>query len=279
MIKPILQGDAFLADVLQASTNPCCLHLWWLGQSGFLVVYQNTHLLIDPYLSDSLTKKYAGTDKPHERMTEIVITPDRLDFIDVVTSSHNHTDHLDHETLQPLLRANPNLKIIVSEANRQFAADRLQIPASRLTGISLEKPVVHPPYTIYGLPSAHESVEFDEHGHPKFLGLIIQAGPRTIYHGGDTVRYDGMVELLKNWQIDIALLPINGRAPERGVAGNLSGPEAARLARELGVRLAIPMHFDMFKFNTASPEAFIKEAECLGQPFRVLQCSERVSLE
>ena len=55
-----------------------------------------------PYLSDSLTAKYAGTDKPHVRMTERAIDPARLDFIDVVTSSHNHTDHLDHETLWPL---------------------------------------------------------------------------------------------------------------------------------------------------------------------------------
>jgi L-ascorbate metabolism protein UlaG (beta-lactamase superfamily) len=27
--------------------------------------------------------------------------PERLDFMDVVTSSHNHTDHLDVETLIP----------------------------------------------------------------------------------------------------------------------------------------------------------------------------------
>ena len=27
------------------------------------------HLLFDPYLSESLTKKYAQTDKPHVRMT------------------------------------------------------------------------------------------------------------------------------------------------------------------------------------------------------------------
>ena len=34
-------------------------------------------------------------------MTERVIAPERLDFIDVVTSSHNHTDHLDRDTLAP----------------------------------------------------------------------------------------------------------------------------------------------------------------------------------
>ena len=47
------------------------------------------------------------TDKPHVRMTRRVVAPERLDFVDVVTSSHNHTDHLDAETLGPLRGANP----------------------------------------------------------------------------------------------------------------------------------------------------------------------------
>jgi hypothetical protein len=80
-----------------------CLHLWWLGQSGFLLQWQCHHLLLDPYLSDSLTQNYSQTDKPHVRMTEFPIDPVRLDFIDIATSSHNHTDHLDADTLRPLL--------------------------------------------------------------------------------------------------------------------------------------------------------------------------------
>src|SRR5215213_5576390 len=127
MIRPALQDDDFLADVLAARDYPNDVHFWWLGQSGFLVQWQGHHLLLDPYLSDSLTHKYAETDKPHVRMTERVIAPERLDFIDVVTSSHNHTDHLDKNTLVPLMRVNPKLQLVLSEANRGFAADRLGI--------------------------------------------------------------------------------------------------------------------------------------------------------
>src|SRR6266545_8029748 len=104
MIKPTQQDDAFLEDVERARSEPEDLHLWWLGQSGFLVQWQGRHLLFDPYLSDSLTHKYAGTDQPHVRMTERVVAPERLNFVHVVTSSHNHSDHLDGETLVPLLR-------------------------------------------------------------------------------------------------------------------------------------------------------------------------------
>jgi L-ascorbate metabolism protein UlaG (beta-lactamase superfamily) len=113
------------------------------------------------------------------------------------------------------------------------------------------------------------------------LGYVVRCGPFALYHAGDTVRYDGMAERVRAAApggIDVALLPINGRAPERRVSGNLDGGEAARLAHELGARLAVPMHFDMFEFNTASPDAFAAECERLGQPYRVLRAGERLTL-
>jgi len=103
LIKAFRKDEDFIKDVAAAKTRPNYLHIWWLGQSGFLVLWENMYLLIDPYLSDSLTKKYASTDKPHIRMTEKVIAPDHLDFIDLVSSSHNHTDHLDRtEDIVPI---------------------------------------------------------------------------------------------------------------------------------------------------------------------------------
>src|SRR5438034_4778861 len=135
MIKPALQDDDFLEDVQRARSEPEQVHLWWLGQSGFLVQWQGHHLVFDPYLSDSLTHKYAATDKPHVRMTERVVAPERLDFIDLVTSSHNHTDHLDAETLEPLLEANPDVVLVVPEANRAFVADRLGIDPAGPVGL------------------------------------------------------------------------------------------------------------------------------------------------
>ena len=56
MIKPVWQDDDFLDDVARARMDEEQLHLWWLGQSGFLVQWRGRHLLFDPYLSDSLTR-------------------------------------------------------------------------------------------------------------------------------------------------------------------------------------------------------------------------------
>lgn len=277
MIQPVLSHDALLDDIAAAREIPDELHLWWLGQSGFLVQWQRRHLLLDPYLSNSLTKKYADTDKPHVRMTELCIEPGRLDFIDAVTSSHNHTDHLDAQTLLPLIKANPGVRLIVPEANRQFAADRLGLPIGRLIGLDDAASTEVAGFRITGVPAAHDELERDDAGHHRYLGYIVSCGPWTIYHSGDTRLYPGMDERLRPFDVDVALLPINGAAPERRVAGNLDGREAAGLAHAIGAGVAIPCHYEMFEFNTASPDAFVAEAARLGQPTAVLQCGERWS--
>jgi L-ascorbate metabolism protein UlaG (beta-lactamase superfamily) len=267
MIQPLFRDDAFLASVAEGrAAGDDALRLWWLGQSGFLVQYDGAHLLLDPYLSDSLTTKYEGTDKPHVRMTERVIAPERLDFIDVVTSSHNHTDHLDAETLRPLLHANPRARVVFPAPNRTLVTERTG--GAHLHGLRVGETRPAGVFRLTAVPAAHEELG------PEYVGFIIHAGPFVIYHSGDTVRFPRQAENLRAFGIDVALLPINGRAPERRVAGNLDGPEAAQLAHDLGARLVIPCHYEMFEFNTASPAPFAAQCERLGQPYRVLRAGE-----
>jgi L-ascorbate metabolism protein UlaG (beta-lactamase superfamily) len=278
MIRPLLKDEAFLADVAQARRQGGEVHVWWLGQSGFLIHFAGSYLLADPYLSDSLTKKYAATDKPHVRMTERVIAPEKLDFIDVVTSSHNHTDHLDAETLCPLMTANPRLRMIIPEANREFVADRLKTDAAWPEGLDDGQSAVVAGFKVTAVPAAHETIELDGAGRCKFLGYVFEVGGRRIYHSGDTLLYDGMAARLKTFDLALALLPINGAKPERRVAGNLSGVEAVGLAKQAGAGLVVPCHYEMFEFNTASPDEFSREAERIDQPYRILRAGERLNL-
>jgi L-ascorbate metabolism protein UlaG (beta-lactamase superfamily) len=275
VIRPVRSRDALLADIRASDKRDDSFRLWWLGQSGFLLQWQGVHVLFDPYLSDSLTKKYSQTDKPHVRMTELVIDPARLSFVDVVTSSHNHTDHLDAETLVPILAGNPRPKLVIAESNRAFVADRLGIDPAIPIGVDDGTTVEVSGIRFSGVASAHETVERDAQGRSRFLGYVLQFGEWALYHSGDTIRYDGMAEKLQPFGVHVALLPINGRAPERRVAGNLSGSEAAQLAKDIGAGTVIPCHFEMFEFNTAAPDEFVAECRRLGQPFRILRCGEK----
>lgn len=278
LIEPFQSGDGLLADIEQAKSQPG-LHVWWLGQSGFLVQHQGQHLLFDPYLSDSLTAKYASTSKPHIRMTRLALAPQHLAFIDVVTSSHAHTDHLDPDTLQVLAKANPKLVLVVAEANREISGERSGLPAAQIIGLNDATRAEVAGLRFTGIASAHTQLEMDARGQYKHLGFVVQMGSWRIYHSGDTLWYQGLEDKLKPYKIDLALLPINGNDPGRGVAGNLDGAQAARLAKEIGAGLVVPCHYEMFSFNTASPELFKHECERLGQPYQVLQCGERLRLK
>lgn len=290
LIQPVLRDDALLADLDQAARSaPESLHFWWLGQSGFLLQWRGHRLLLDPYLSDSLTRKYAGTDKPHVRMTERVVDPARLTGLSGVTASHAHTDHLDAETLVPLVRANPGLRLVFPEAIRPLAAARSGLPEACLLGLDASCPARPAApgvpgsaslgaFDVEAVPAAHESLERDGAGRLTCLGFLVRVGGWTVYHSGDTVWFPGMEDRLREARIDLAFLPINGRSPERRVAGNLWGHEAAELARASAIGRVVPCHYEGFGFNTAPPDAFEERCRALAQPFLRLRAGGRGSL-
>ena len=247
MIEPVLADEAFLADVAAAGDA-----LWWLGQSGFLLKRDGRFLLVDPYLSDSLTAKYEDTETPHVRMYPHVVAPEQLGFVDVVLSTHGHTDHLDGETLRAI-----GAPLVAPAGIVELARER---SGEEVAGISEGEIVEVAGFRVEAVPAAHPG----EH----CVGYVIEAGDRRLYHSGDTTWVDPGVR-----GVDVAFVPINGKL------GNLDGPEAARLARLVAAALAVPCHFDMFEFNTASPDAFAAECERLGQAYRVLRHGERLTLD
>jgi L-ascorbate metabolism protein UlaG (beta-lactamase superfamily) len=271
LLPAIKKDEALIAEMDLLMHDDNNFHLWWLGQSGFLLQWNGKKILIDPYLSDSLTKKYAATDKPHTRISELVIRPELLKNISIVTSSHNHTDHLDAETLQPVLRNNPGIKFIIPEANRDFVAERVKCEKDFPVGLNDGRSVTLDGFTFHGIPAKHNEIERDENGNCRFMGYVIEFGDYKMYHSGDTLWFTEMVSLLKPFTVDVALLPINGYDPARKVAGNLNCREAAELAKSIRAQCVIPCHYDMFTFNTADVNDFINESQKINQLYYVLK--------
>jgi L-ascorbate metabolism protein UlaG (beta-lactamase superfamily) len=133
-------------------------------------------------------------------------------------------------------------------------------------------------FTFHGVPAAHNEIERDEIGRCKFIGYVVQFGKFSVYHSGDTLWYETMVNILKPFHVDVAFLPINGNDPARGVAGNLNCQEAASLGKKIHAKLVIPHHYDLFKFNTADPKDFERETKKLNQSYKVMQLGEHVEV-
>ena len=167
-------------------------------------------------------------------------------------STHGHTDHLDGETLRAI-----GAPLVAPAGIVELARGR---SGGEVTAISEGETIEVGGFRVEAVPAVHHG------GH--CVGYVIDAGTSRLYHSGDTTWVDPGVR-----GADIAFLPINGKL------GNLDGPEAARLAHSIAAALAIPCHYDMFEFNTASPDAFGAECERLGQAYRVLQLGERFTLD
>lgn len=271
LIKAERKNEELLESIDSFRGEQEGFQLWWLGQSGYLLQWKGKRVLIDPYLSDSLTKKYLHTDKPHTRLSELVIDPGMLRDIRIVTSSHNHTDHLDAETLVPLLQNNPGIRFVIPRANRAFVAERVGCDPGFPDGLNEKESVEIDGFRITGVPAKHNEVDRDENGNCRYMGYVIGFGEYAIYHSGDTLWLEEIIQQVGPHAVDLALLPINGNKPERKVAGNLDTKEAAEFGKALGASVVIPCHYDMFSFNTADVNDFVREAEKAGQAYRVLK--------
>ncbi len=232
------------------------IRLWWLGQAGFLIRYRETLILIDPYLSDSLSEKYRGNKYPHIRMMAPPVNPEALEGIDYYLISHSHSDHMDPGLIPLIEKNNPECKYLLPRAERETGLSR-GIPENKMIlmddGNRYNSPLG---FSIYGIASAHEELEHDNDGCFRFLGWILRIGGHTLYHSGDCIPYSGLDEKLESFGIDLALLPVNGRSivlKKDGITGNFTFDEAADLLERANISFMIPHHYGMFEFNTVSP--------------------------
>lgn len=236
------------------------LHLTWLGQAGFLLEAGPTSVLVDPYLSDSLAEKYRGTTYPHVRLSPPPVDAASFTDLDVVLCTHRHTDHMDPATLRELAVAS-TCTFVVPAAWVDHVVD-LGIPRSRVTAA-----VEHVPFDlgrlhVHPVLAAHEELERDVQGRSLYLGYVLELNSLRLFHSGDCVPFEGQVEHLAPLEIDVALLPINGRSAERranGVPGNFHPLEAIDLVRAIDAPVLVAHHFGMFDFNTVD-EAALAEA-------------------
>ena len=277
MIQPVRKGRELLDEIdNEAAPAPV---LWWLGQSGFVVKYRRIVFYLDPYLSESLTKKYADTNRPHIRMTEAPFRGDEVIHADLVFSTHGHSDHLDPGTVPAILASSPEARLVLPKALVEKAR-AMGVPRERMRPTDADDTIEFRKdgavATIHPIPSAHEQLDWSpESGYPH-LGYVIRFGECTIYQPGDCVPYDGLVERLRPFGVTVALLPVNGRDPARGVAGNFNIPEAAQLVEEIGARWLVPAHYDMFTFNTVDISLFVEHMKTRPkQNFKILRCGER----
>ena len=196
----------------------------YLGHATVLLELDGVRILTDPFLAARL-----GPLRRHGPVPD----PADLGPIDVVVVSHGHPDHLDRRSIARL-EGEP---LVVVPRGLGAAVRRISARVAELAvGESMP---VGGGWTISPVPARH----WRWPGAPRAaaVGYLIEGpGRGGIYFAGDTARYPGMRAFAD--RVDIALLPVGTWGPHLG-PGHLSPRTAAEAARDLGARVAVPIHW------------------------------------
>lgn len=243
-----VNGAALINEIQNAEVAYGHCTIWWLGQQSWALKLGKTVLYLDPFLSDHPSRQIPPAFKPEEVINA-----------DVITGSHDHTDHIDRKIWPALAKASPSAFFIVPEYHLKALPDTLGIQAARFKGLNDGNSVEIGGVRITGVPAAHELLSPNEKGLHPFLSFVIEGNGCTVFQGGDMCLYEGLQTQLMKWKFDVMMLPINGRDAERlkkNVLGNMTFQEAVDLAGALEPKVVFPAHYDMFAANSADPHAF-----------------------
>ena len=245
----------------------------WFGHAAFAITTPNGKvLLIDPWLSNPANPEAKDNKDP-------LASVPRVDYILI---THGHRDHVGDaveiaKKTGAILICNPELA-----GNLVKLADfpRKQAETDAIMGIGGEIQIADGEVTVAMTPAVHSSSVFNSKagpteperaygGNPAGFVLIIKNGP-TIYHSGDTAYFKDMETIGEEYQVDLALLNIGGHF-------GMEPRMAARAAKSVRAKLAVPQHYATFPGIATNSDVFAAELKKLGIPFYKMKPGESVS--
>jgi L-ascorbate metabolism protein UlaG (beta-lactamase superfamily) len=163
-----------------------------------------------------------------------------IDELSAVMLSHLHLDHTDMSSLRLIPSDVP---VITPKGTGGYLRARLPHVIH-----SVERWESHRvgQVEVIAVPAAHTGPGSSLAPMSASVGYMIRGNSSTIYFAGDTALFDEMEELGKNFQIDLALLPVWGYGPNlRG--DHMTPHDAADALTLLRPRMAVPIHWGTFR--------------------------------
>lgn len=235
-----------------------------IGTATAIIEIDGVNLLTDPVFSDAGTEYDMGivvlksADGP-------ALGLHQLPQIDAVLLSHeDHPDNLD-EAGRKLLDGR---KVITT----MDGAKKLQ-PRPAVRGIrpweTMSLEAGGKQFKVTGTPCQHlpggEVTGFILES-PTF-GTSPEGLPNAIYISGDTVYIEELVEMRKKFHIAVAILNLGAAkapTPDGPLLLTMDGQQAAKLVREIGADIMVPMHYETWGHFTENGAELAKVLEKEG---------------
>ena len=260
-IQAVKKGKELVESIRTAEIPHGRVGVWWLGQATFCFKFGATIVYIDPF--------YRAEHHHLITLSETPLYASEFANASIIFGTHEHLDHIDPETLPGAVQASPNAKIVLPQWNVEFAAG-MDVPRDRMVPMRGDDTISLNGVTIHAIPTAHETLDYDEKLGYRYLGYVLEGNGARIYHTGDVQPYPGWYERVKKFEpYDAVFLPISA-------VDNLHWTQAVYFCALHRPQLAVPIHYGMFANYTEDPQKFVDALgrNCPAQKTRIMQIGE-----
>ncbi len=226
---------------MAAASNPS---VTWLGHASFIVRIAGKTILTDPFIGKTAGPFGIGP----RRFVDSPLTVDEIPEVDVIAVSHDHYDHLDAHVIDNY-RFKATTQVVVPLGLGRFFRKR---GYPNVTEQDWWDSRVFDELTVTTLPAVHFSGRglFDRNK-TLWASFAFESPRESIWFSGDTAIGEVFKEIGRRaGPFDLALVAIGAYEPRSIMRSIHASPEEAiHIAREIGAKQAIGMHWGTIRLT------------------------------
>ena len=238
--------------------------LVWFGHSSYFMQVQGKTFLVDPVFSGNASP-VAGTMRSFKGSD--VYTAADMPRIDYLLITHDHYDHLDHETVMAL---KDKVKTVVCGLGVGAHFDRWGFAMDRIIEKDWnERIILDNGITLYTAPGRHFSGRGFARNKTLWLSFILQTPDLKIFMGGDGGYDTHFAEIGKlHGPFDLAILE-NGQYNAAWHYIHMLPDETLKAARDLKAKRLLPVHSCKFALSRHAWDEPLTELSRLNEAARL----------
>ncbi|MCX2449829.1 MBL fold metallo-hydrolase [Pedobacter sp. PLR] len=222
-------------------SNIAGVKLIWFGHSSYFLQVDGLNILVDPVFSARTSpfsflgnKNYAGTD---------FVKPEDFPALDVVLITHDHYDHMDHQTI---LRLKNKTKHFITSLGAGAHLERWGIPADKITELAWGEETERVGLKFLARSARHFTGRLFKRNQSLWSAFILQTPKHKLYLGGDSgydthFKQDGD----KYGPFDLAILECGQYNPYWPMI-HMFPEQTVQAAIDLKAKVLLPVHWGKF---------------------------------